>query len=759
MRICDIYIEEFGAVNNKKISLLPGFNLIVGENESGKSTLCAFIKFIFYGFADAHEREKYSNFLTKNSAGYLIIETESGGRYRIERRDNPSERSRSRVTVYSEETGAGELFEDWREAAETPGIYFLGVPEKLYGRSVYVSQETGAALDGGSAEAVSNLLLSGDEATNLRRAKNTLDGLRREYRLKRGRGGLIPETEDKLQELREQFRDIQNARTSVEGLNVEIKELEKGKEACRRELNEKRELLLKKRAAVIRKLQNGRDVAKAGMELNRRRRAETLQRESEAWGKDGFIPDEAFISEAEGLEKQISAGEESYVSLEQTLGSQNKNIPKEPAGYDKFRELGTAKIISEYERHRSILNYLKFAFIISLTIAGAGLIAFISAFMGFPASKTATIIVFVIFMLFAGAVFYIRMRYASGVKEFIKSLGASELRTPDIVCRECEEYQSFWDGAAGGARKALEEARKNIDSKKAVLAELLSKTGKKSVSELRKAYSDFLALTADIDREYSELEDRLREYEIRLDAFPEKERTGAMGYTETELREAESCDITEETISAYELKSKRLEEALSNAKLRCAEIIGSGNSEKSLVELSALIDETETKLREYNLKHDAAALAYDMLSEAETSIRQTVSPYLARYAGEYFERLTNGRYSALSLDSEMNLRYRTSRGGTDIDEGRSMDSRYLSGGSADLAWLCLRLALHRKLSDDNRIPVILDECLVYFDDRRLEMILNELRCISENGVQILLLSASSRERSLVCRFANIIELE
>ena len=136
-----------------------------------------------------------------------------------------------------------------------------------------------------------------------------------------------------------------------------------------------------------------------------------------------------------------------------------------------------------------------------------------------------------------------------------------------------------------------------------------------------------------------------------------------------------------------------------------------------------------------------------------------MSPYLARYAGEYFERLTNGRYSALSLDSEMNLRYRTSRGGTDIDVGRSMDSRYLSGGSADLAWLCLRLALHRKLSDDNRIPVILDECLVYFDDRRLEMILNELRCISENGVQILLLSASSRERSLVGRFANIIELE
>ena len=773
MHIRDIYIEEFGAVNDKCISLQPGFNLIVGENESGKSTLCAFIRFIFYGFADAHERDKYSSFMTKNSAGYLVIENDNGKLFRIERRDNPAERTRSRVTVFGETGSDGEagifgVFEEWRNEAETPGDYFLGVSHKLYGRSVYVSQETGAVLDGGSAEAVGNLLLSGSESANLRRAKNTLDALRKEFRLKRGRGGLIPETEDELQNLHEEFRLAQNARTSVEGLNIEIKQLASEKELRQNELEEMKAAYYKKRASVIRKLQCDQNVAKAGMELNRRRKAELLQKEAERGisgdSGTGFIPDEAFVAKAEGLQREISAGEESYALLEKNLGVQDTATENRPKGYDKFCEMGTAKIISETQKHSSILNILKFALLIALTISGAGLIAFLTSFAGFPASKSATLTVFIIFLLIAGTVFYIRKRYASEVKELWDALGADETRTPETVCRECEEYRSESGQASEGVRKAFDDARQALENKKAALSDMLKRAGKSSVFELHEAYNALLELTSGIDREYAELETRFKEYGIRLDAFPEKERMGAAGYTETELREAEAAEeITEEQILSAELSVKRAQDAFTNAKLRRAEIVGS--SERNLAGLAAQIEEAEERLQEYNLKHDAAVLAYDMLSEAETSIRLTVSPYLARYAGEYFGRLTEGRYRALSLDSEMNLRYRV-RGNDSEEESSitdsgeiSVDSRYLSMGSADLAWLCLRLALHRKLSENKSIPIILDECLVYFDDRRLERILDELQRISESGVQILLLSASSRERELIHKFANVIELE
>ena len=63
MRILKIEIEEFGKLSDRLFLLGEGMNLIEGANESGKSTLLAFIRFIFYGFprksgADGEEREK-----------------------------------------------------------------------------------------------------------------------------------------------------------------------------------------------------------------------------------------------------------------------------------------------------------------------------------------------------------------------------------------------------------------------------------------------------------------------------------------------------------------------------------------------------------------------------------------------------------------------------------------------------------------------------------------------------------------------------
>ena len=44
-----LYIKSFGKLNGKRISFSDGVNIIEGGNESGKSTICAFIQFIFYG--------------------------------------------------------------------------------------------------------------------------------------------------------------------------------------------------------------------------------------------------------------------------------------------------------------------------------------------------------------------------------------------------------------------------------------------------------------------------------------------------------------------------------------------------------------------------------------------------------------------------------------------------------------------------------------------------------------------------------------
>jgi recombinational DNA repair ATPase RecF len=101
MYIKELRIEEFGALRAATVPLSNGINLLIGNNETGKSTLCAFIKFIFYGFADSKERELHASLRTGNSAGALVV-SKDGVLYRIERRDAGRVRN---VSVYDEETG------------------------------------------------------------------------------------------------------------------------------------------------------------------------------------------------------------------------------------------------------------------------------------------------------------------------------------------------------------------------------------------------------------------------------------------------------------------------------------------------------------------------------------------------------------------------------------------------------------------------------------------------------------------------------
>ncbi len=63
MKLKNIQVNGFGKLENKNIEFVDGLNLIVGSNESGKSTLMGFIKAMFYG-------------INKNKAGNIFSEVE-----------------------------------------------------------------------------------------------------------------------------------------------------------------------------------------------------------------------------------------------------------------------------------------------------------------------------------------------------------------------------------------------------------------------------------------------------------------------------------------------------------------------------------------------------------------------------------------------------------------------------------------------------------------------------------------------------------
>ena len=99
MRIENIHIDGFGVWNDKTWGPLgPGLNVFHGPNETGKSTLMAFIRSMFFGFEKRGTARRYEPLKGGSHGGYLdLIITDT--RLRLER--TPGRHVRGTVTVYS----------------------------------------------------------------------------------------------------------------------------------------------------------------------------------------------------------------------------------------------------------------------------------------------------------------------------------------------------------------------------------------------------------------------------------------------------------------------------------------------------------------------------------------------------------------------------------------------------------------------------------------------------------------------------------
>lgn len=84
MIIVELKVDHFGKLKGKTIPLRPGMNVITGDNESGKTTIAAFVKGVFYGL----NAEEYDRFYPRKDDGVFggsIAVLQNGARYQISR--------------------------------------------------------------------------------------------------------------------------------------------------------------------------------------------------------------------------------------------------------------------------------------------------------------------------------------------------------------------------------------------------------------------------------------------------------------------------------------------------------------------------------------------------------------------------------------------------------------------------------------------------------------------------------------------------
>ena len=153
MIIESIYIKNFGKLADMKINLSDGVNILRGENESGKSTLCAFIRFVFYGLSGrAEEKLKYISWGASSVSGYIIA-NEGGKRYRIEREAVCSWDSDGKASVRERSAVIDCDLSQAVFRGQNAGEVFFGVPADVFESTVYVGQ-IGDSRIGGRAESI-----------------------------------------------------------------------------------------------------------------------------------------------------------------------------------------------------------------------------------------------------------------------------------------------------------------------------------------------------------------------------------------------------------------------------------------------------------------------------------------------------------------------------------------------------------------------------------------------------------------------------
>ena len=199
----------------------------------------------------------------------------------------------------------------------------------------------------------------------------------------------------------------------------------------------------------------------------------------------------------------------------------------------------------------------------------------------------------------------------------------------------------------------------------------------------------------------------------------------------------------EERINELKLKlhTKETEKQVMNNKL--------DDLAKVQENLSNALDEQ----KELNSLNNSYNIAKECMEIAYEKIRDSLSPEFTNELCNLISDISNGKYNKIKFSDTEGLT-------VEIDDGRYISVENLSIGTIDQMYLALRISSLKTISKE-KMPIILDEAFVYFDDERLKNILEFIHKNYKDN-QIIIFTCSDREKNILDNLKfqyNLIELE
>ena len=709
----------FGMLQGQTLELEEGLNILQAPNGSGKSTWCAFLLSMLYGI-NSRERDRAGFIADKNRyapwAGTAMsgrLDCRSGGEeltlIRSTRR--PTSPMGDLQAVYA---GTGDAVPGL--TGQLCGEALLGVSREVFERSAFIRQ-SGLAVtpDVGLERRIAALITSGQEDVSYTEAAELLK--KQLNRRRHNRTGQIPALEDQLRETERQLLLLEEGESRLADARSQAELLEKERDALREELAACGRWEASQRRQALARAQAEAEQA-AGRAAGLRQRIEQAHLpENDAIGRL-----RGAIVNLETVRRSLKKAQEEQEDAQTSLSRAEKAVDAGP--FTGCTPEQASRLPLELEPKPRYPLWAAVLFPLLGALLGGGLLW---RGAGLPLSVGCGCGLAGLGLLIAGLL--------TGKRQGRWEARAAELR---------QERQEALDRYSVLYR-AAEEARSLLDAKTAVADNLcasLSSNEQTILSEIRRfapntsdisAADTALRSCAVLRRDLAEADSAAREARIRFETLAQQSPAGPEEDVPPPSRDRETIQARLDRVQSS------LEEARSQAGRAAGQLRSAGDPvvlRSSAQYLREQIDLLEGEFR-------ALQLASSSLESANASLQSRFSPALGRRAAEIFGELTGGRYSGVTLDRSFHLAVEPA------GDAVYRDAALLSAGALDQLYLAVRLAIcELVLPEEKGVPIILDDALANFDDRRCAAALDWLRTAARTR-QILLFTCHDREAELL----------
>ena len=754
MIIEKIIIKSFGRITDMTLEFSDKVNVIEGENESGKSTIAAFIKYMLYGFDDdkggeISERQKRINWETKRADGAMYVRV-GGKRYLISRSTTPTDDSdrptyREEASIVDVATGApafGKL---------AAGEVFFGVDSELFDNTAFIGRIGDPGIDEDSVkQSIENIIFSGSEKINKARAAARITDKMNSLLHEGGVGGAIVDLAHREQDLEEKLDACNRDNRMILEKEAELYRIRARRSDAEEKQTKLYDLDSSYNNAML--IQTFDQLHVLEQECEEKIKFYNKYIEENTFA--GFHPDEQYLTDLLVARKGVNEAYHALGDAQDAYNAQKAAIGithEIENAIERASELGGEGEISKRatDLWKQGVRNTAFTILCGLVALGSGVFEIVVA--SNPGLQLLKVLMAILGVAAIGGCGYLVWQLIKSNKELRsleKEFGTNnyeDLKGKLAVIAEARGKRDAMELATENARVSVMKSRERYEEAKRELSTLIIRWGEEPpTSDL----GDFLDKLEGRVRFFLEKKNEFLDEKTNMEITVREIRRNLADKSEIDVR-AQVSPLMRKALMGF--NHDEIINGIADAKARVAEedkLAFDVENELMLLkgragdpsEYYSRIDAIASRREDLQNKHRAFFIALGAINSATDNLREEISPRLGEYATNLMEIMTDKKYTSFDVSDGLKVTFDGPNG-----EKKSVD--FLSGGTRDMAYIAVRAALIDMLYGE-KPPVCFDESFAHQDNVRARAMMKAINHIAKEGCQSFIFTCRGREAAL-----------